>query len=100
MLLLPLVFFELYLCAAFLPVGWQHTINDTIPDICPKSHDRTPKTHPLLSQEIEQLLHEHVGLRIALYAITIALLAVNTWLIYLIWRLFLAAQRQSENHRI
>lgn len=76
-LLIPLTLFEFYVCTAFLPDQWQRTINDHIPDILPKSNDWTPITHPLLSQEIEQALHEHIGLRIALYSITVALLIGN-----------------------
>ncbi len=52
MLLIPLVLFEMYLCTAFLPMRWQRAINDSLPDILPKSHDWTPITHPLLSEEI------------------------------------------------
>jgi hypothetical protein len=96
-LMFSLVFIELYLCTAFLPLDWQHRIDDSIPDILPRSHDMTPITHPLLRQEIEQALQENVGLRIAQYAITIALVAANTWLIYVAWRLFRATQRPSEN---
>jgi hypothetical protein len=98
-LLIPLVLFEIYLCTAFLPMHWQHAINDRVANILPKSHDTTPITHPLLDQEIEQVLHEHIGLRMVLYAVTIALLTANTWLICLIWRLLRAAQRQSESYK-
>jgi hypothetical protein len=83
-LLLPLVLFEMYLCTAFLPMQWQRAINDSLPTILPKSHDQT--THPFLSEEIESVLHEHVGLRITLFAITVALLIGNAWLIRRVWR--------------
>ena len=96
-ILIPLVLFEIYLCTTFLPLHWQHAINDRVANIPPKSQDTTPITHPFLSQEIDQVLREHVGLRIVLYAVTIALLVANTWLIFLIWRLLRAAQRQSES---
>jgi|SRR5580658_2058332 hypothetical protein len=86
-LLIPLVLFEVYLCTAFLPLQWQHAINDHIADILPKSHDSTSVTHPLLGKEIEQVLREHTGLKMALYAFTIVLLAGNTWLICFVWRL-------------
>ena len=95
--LIPLVLFEVYLCTAFLPLQWQHAINNRVANILPKSSDTTPITHPLLSLEIEQVLREHVGLRIAVFGITMALLAVNTWFI---WRLLRAMQRESENHKI
>jgi hypothetical protein len=57
---------EMYLFTAFLPMQWQRNINDSLPDILPKSHDLTPITHPCL-------LREHVGLRIMLFAVTVAL---------------------------
>ena len=86
MLLIPLVLFEMYLCTAFLQMQWQRAINDSLLDILPKSHDWTPITHPLLSEEIESVLREHVGLRIALFATTVALLLGNAWLIRQVWR--------------
>ncbi len=92
-----LVTIELYLCTAFLPLDWQHKIDGSIPEIWPSSHDMTAITHPLLSQEIQQALHQSLGLRIALYAITIALIAANAWLIYFVWRLFRSTQKQSES---
>jgi hypothetical protein len=60
-LLIPLVLFEMYLCTAFLPIRWQRAINASLPEILPQSHDWTPITHPLLSEEIESLLREHVA---------------------------------------
>lgn len=87
----------MYLCTAFLPVRWQHAINDQMLDIYPKSNDWTPITHPLLSQEIEQELRQHIGLRIALYAMTLGLLIGNTWLIRLLWRIQGGAQNASES---
>ena len=86
MLLIPLVLFEMYLCTAFLPMRWQRAINDSLPTISPKSHDWTSTTHPLLNEEIEEVLREHVGLRITLFVITLALLAGNAWLIRRVWR--------------
>jgi len=65
----------------------QRVINDRIPNIFPKSNDWTPVTHPLLSQEIEGVLREHIGLRIALYVITVALLIGNALLVRWVWRL-------------
>ena len=96
-LLIPLTLFEVYLCTAFLPDTWQHAINDHIPDIFPKSNDWTPITHPLLSQEINQFVHEHIGIRILLYSITLGLLIGNAWLIRLLWRLLGGAQNTSES---
>jgi hypothetical protein len=94
-LLIPLALFEVYLCTAFLPIKWQLAINEHIPDILPRSNDWTPITHPLLSQEIEQVLNEHIELRIALFTITAALLIGNAWLIRWVWRL-LAGDKSSE----
>jgi len=91
-LLIPLTLFEVYLCTAFLADPWQRSINDHIPNIFPKSNDWTPITHPLLSQEIEQVLRERIGIRILLYAITVGLLIGNAWLIRSLWRLRASAQ--------
>ena len=91
-LLIPLTLVEIYLCSALLPGRWQLAIDSGIQDILPRSHDWTPITHPLLSQEIEQVLHEHIGLRIAVYAITVALMVGNAWLISSVWRLLRGSQ--------
>jgi len=96
-LLIPLTLFEVYLCATFLPEPWQRAIDDHIRDIFPKSNDWTPITHPLLSQEIEQALREHIGIRILLYIITVGLLIGNAWLIRLLWRLRGSSQNVSES---
>jgi hypothetical protein len=85
-LLIPLFLFEMYLCTAFLPMRWQRAIDDSLADILPKSQDWTPITHPLLSEEIESVLRAHVGLRITLFAITVALLLGNALLIRRVWR--------------
>jgi len=86
-LLVPLMLCEMYLFTAFLPLRWQRTINDSLPDIL-QSHDLTPITHPRMSEEIESVLREHVGLRITLFAVTVALLLGNAWLIRRVWRFF------------
>jgi hypothetical protein len=91
-LLIPLAFFEIYLCTAFLPIKWQLAINDHMTDILPRSPDWTTVTHPLLSQEIEQVLNEHIGLRIALFAITVVLLVGNSWFIWRVWCLLVRHQ--------
>jgi hypothetical protein len=96
-LLIPLVLLEIYLCTAFLPMHWQHAINDRLANILPTSRGTTPITHPLLDQEINQVLHEHIRLRIVLYAITMTVLAANTMLIWHVWRILRATQRQSES---
>jgi hypothetical protein len=86
-LLIPLVLFEGYLCTAFLPRDWQRTIDMETHRILPESRDWTPITHPNLDQEIEQVLHEHVWLKIALYFVTISLLVGNALTICWVWRL-------------
>jgi hypothetical protein len=92
-LLILLTLVEIYMCTAFLPLDWQHSINDHISDILPKAHDSTPTTHPRLSQEIEQVLSEHIGLRFILFAVTLVLLIGNVLLICFVWRLL----RRYEN---
>jgi hypothetical protein len=94
-LLVLLTLSELYLCTAFLPLGWQHAIDTRIPRILPELHDWTPRTHPNLDQEIEQVLREHTWLRITVYGFFAIVLAANTWLIRWSWRL-LQAQRRSR----
>jgi hypothetical protein len=95
-LLIPLTLFEVYLCTAFLPDSWQWVIDNHIPNIFPQSNDWTPITHPLLSQEIEGMLREHIGIRVALYAITVALLVGNALLIRGLWRLSRRTNTSSE----
>lgn len=95
--LIPLVLFEIYLCTTFLPLHWQHAISDGMAQILPKPHDMTPITHPLLGQELDQVLREHIVLRIVLYAVTIALLVANTWLIWHVWRILRTTERQVES---
>jgi len=65
---------------------WQRAINDSLSNTLPKSHNWIPITHPLLSEEIESGLREHVGLRITLFAVIVALLFGNGWLIRRVWR--------------
>jgi hypothetical protein len=96
-LVIPLMLFEVYLCATFLPDSWLRVISSHAPDILPKSNDWTPITHPLLSQEIEQVLREHIGIRLALYAVTAGLLLGNAWLIRLLWRLRGRAQTATRS---
>lgn len=86
-LVIPLTLFEVYLCATFLPESWLRVISSHTPDILPKSNDWTPITHPLLSHEIEQVLREHIGIKLAVYAVTVCLLLGNALLIRLLGRL-------------
>ena len=63
-LLISLLVFEICLCTVFLPLRWQHEINRAIVHVLPEKHDWTPITHPMLEQEIEQVLREHIWLRV------------------------------------
>src|SRR6266404_4346801 len=83
-LLIPLILFEAYLSTALL-LRWQHAINDVLVRLPPES--QTPVTHPMLSQEIEQVLSENVWLKVGVWAITLLLLAVNAWAIQRLLRL-------------
>jgi hypothetical protein len=84
-LLILLILFETYLCKAFLALRWQHAINDVLVRLLPES--QTPVTHPMLSQEIEQVWSENVWLKVGVWAITLLLLAVNAWAIRRLLRL-------------
>jgi hypothetical protein len=95
-LLIPLVLLEVYLCTTFLPLQWQHAIDSKMPRVLPESHDWTPITYPNLDQEIEQVLREHIWLRIALYVVTVVLLSANTWVIVRVWRLLQSRRTGQE----
>lgn len=95
-LLIPLILVEGYLCTTFLPMEWQHTIDTKIPRILPASHGWTSITHPNLDLELEQVLREHIWLRIAVYAVTLILLLANTWVIRWIWRLLRVTQSTAR----
>jgi len=68
-------------------------------DAVAASHQRQPADHSSeiarsepdnaspFERRIESVLHEHVGLRITLFTITVALLIGNAWLIRRVWRL-------------
>ena len=86
-LLLPLLMIEICLCTVFLPLRWQHELNAAIVRFLPETHDWTPVTHPMLEQEIDRVLHEHLWMSVSLYGITLLLLAVNAWAIYRLVRL-------------
>jgi hypothetical protein len=94
-LLIPMLVFEVYLCAAFLPLQWQYKLNAAIVRLLPETHDWTPVTHPMLAQEIDQVLGEHVWLKVFLFLITTLLLAVNAWGIYRLIR-FLCSGRYAR----
>jgi hypothetical protein len=96
-LLIPLTLFEIYASGAFLPRSWERAIDSGVWAILPNSHDRAPVTHPLLSQEIEEVLRDHIWLRIVGDAITIAVIVGNAWLIYSVWRLLRRSQGTPES---
>ena len=86
LLLTSLVLVEIYLLTLFLPMRWQLAVYGHISNILSRSDDRLI-THPLLSQEIEQVLHEHIGIRIGLLTLAVILVIANAWIIRRIWRL-------------
>jgi hypothetical protein len=85
-LIVLLALLELYIGTAFLPMQWQHSINGKIVQLLPQSRDWAPITHPQIDQEIEQILREHIWLRISGYLFSAILLVVNAWLIRRVWR--------------
>ena len=98
-LLLLLTIVEVYLFSTFLPAAWQRAIDSRMSNILPSSNDWTPITHPLLNREIDQVLHDNVGLRIAFYALTVALLIGNALLIRVVWRLLRGAGGTAQASR-
>jgi hypothetical protein len=91
--LIPLCAFEIYLSTTLLPLRWQHELNAAVIRLLPHSHDWTPVTHPMLEQEIEGVLSEHLWIKVSLYGITLLLLAINGWAIYRLIKLV-----RSEPH--
>ena len=69
---------------AFLPAQWQSAISDRLLHGNPQ-YDYSVITHPAIDQEIEQVIHEHVGLQVALYAFFVVLLAANSVLLVRAW---------------
>lgn len=96
-LLIALTLFELLLCTAFLPMSWQHALNDRIANFLSRPGDMTPTTHPMLSAEIDQVLRENLSLRIFLYTVTLGLLVINTLIIRSVWRRLRAANTSPES---
>jgi len=97
--LLILTIAQVYLLTAFLPAKWQHAIDDRVSNILPSSNDWTPITHPLLSREIDRVLHDRVELRVALYTLTVALLVGNALLIRFVWRFLRSVNGAEGNSR-
>jgi hypothetical protein len=95
-LLLPLLALEVYLFVGFLPLPWQHGLNAAIVHLLPDTRDWTPVTHPLLEQEIERVLSEHLWIRVCIKGITLLLLAVNAWAIYRLVRIVRSGDTQDK----
>jgi hypothetical protein len=96
-LLLALIVVEIYLCSAFLPAAWQTVILQGLSHISPKKFDYSAVTHPALDYEIEDMLRKNVGLRVALYAVILLLLAGNTFLVTRVWRFLRLTSRQGDH---
>lgn len=96
-LLIALTLFELLLCTAFLPMSWQHALNDRIANFLSRPGDMTPTTHPMLSAEIDQVFRENLALRIFLWATILGLLAINTLVIRFLWRRLRPATTSRES---
>jgi len=86
-----LLFTEVYLCSAFLPMSWQTRIQR----ILPKTHDYSLITHPNIEGEVDQTLRRYPALRLTFYAILVVLLALNTWLLRVVWRSLRHASRKG-----
>jgi len=85
-LLVVLAILELYLLTGFFPAGWQAAINDTLRRMLLHSYDFSAVTHPAIHQEIEQAMREHLGLRLAVWAVIGTILMVNLFLIRRVYR--------------
>jgi len=88
LLLIPLALSELYICTWFLPLRWQHAIDQRVARVLPESHEPTYVPHPNLDLEIDQALKSSVPLRIVMYSVTALLLVINSMFIRVVWRFF------------
>ena len=91
LLLVVLLFPEIYLCSAFLPLSWQLAIQHVLPE----SHDYSQITHPNLEGEINQALQKHPGLRVAFYGILVLMIIANTFLLFMVFRHLVRSSRRS-----
>ena len=97
-LLIPLVAFEFVICTSFLPLGWQHAINERIPRVLSESPlDWSKVTHPTMDLEIEEVQRQHLWLRIAAYVFASFILTANTMLIRFVWQRLGTAKSISAN---
>jgi hypothetical protein len=86
-LLISLVLVELVICTAFLPVEWQHSINERIANVFSNpAHDWSRVTHPRMDLEMDEVFRQHLWLRIASYVFVALMVAANTALIRLVWQ--------------
>lgn len=86
-LLISLVLLELVICTDFLPIEWRHAINERIPNVfSDPAHDWSRVTHPRMDLEMDEVIRQHLWLRIASYVFTALLLAANTVLIRIVWQ--------------
>ena len=60
---------RLQLKRSIVPTGWQLAIDGTLRHILPQAYDYSVITHPAIDQEIEQAMKEHIGLRLAVWAV-------------------------------
>lgn len=89
LLLAALLFTEVYLCSAFLPLSWQITIQRVLLE----AHDHSLITHPNIEGEIDQAMQRHPGLRLAFYGILIVMLVANTLLLRMTWNMLRASRK-------
>jgi len=93
-LLISLVLVELAICTTFLPVEWQHAINERIADVFSDSaHDWSRVTHPRMDLEMDEVFRQHPWLRIVSYVFVGLLLAANTFLLRLVWQHLRGAEK-------
>ncbi|HET6930694.1 MAG TPA: hypothetical protein VFI45_10270 [Candidatus Acidoferrum sp.] len=86
-LLISLMLLELVICSGFLPIEWQHAINERISNVfSDPAHDWSRVTHPRMDLEMDEVFRQHLWLRISFYIFTALLLAANTVLIRLVWQ--------------
>ncbi|MGB8128224.1 MAG: hypothetical protein WCG81_00355 [Candidatus Angelobacter sp.] len=91
LLFVVLLFAEIYLCSAFLPLSWQLTIQHALSE----GHDQSQITHPDLEGEINQALRKHPGFRVAFYGILVLLVIANTFVLFVVWRFLVRSTRRS-----
>jgi len=85
-LLVLLVLLEFYLLTGFVPIEWQRAINDVVVRLLPESqNDWSAVTHPRIDAEIQDTIRRSRWLTIAMYSFMVSLIALNTFLIRIVW---------------